>query len=451
MAHPSALRRLRGSSLLLLLCVALLATRCEVAPWYVAMPLATGLDRPVYVAAPWGDPRLFVVERSGRIRVVDGETGAVQGTLLDISSRVGGQVDQGLWGLAFPNDYAESGHLYVFYHDVAGNSVVSRFVADDPAADFADPLSEVQLLRVANSGLRSIGGTLVFGPADGMLYVGFGAGDPTTTEWDAQRLTSLRGKIVRIDVSGGPRDPYSVPPDNPFVGDPDPAVRPEIWALGLHNPFRFDFDPISGDLWIGENGRTLNENGRTRYEELDFAPAGAGGLNFGWPVHAATVCRAPQPSVPCEDPSAPVQFTFPVYSYAHGSHCSIVGGMAYRGSLPWFHGHYVFADRCSNHVWVRSPAGASPPWMADVTARLTAQGASFAGISALARDGHGEPYLVSRDNGRVYRIQLGLDGDHDGIFDGADNCRFVANRDQADTDGDGLGDLCDRYNDEVPL
>ena len=249
---------------------------------------------------------------------------------------------------------------------------------------------------------------------------------------------------MRIDVSGGPRDPYTVPADNPFVGDPTPGVRPEIWALGLHNPFRFDFDPITAELWIGENGRTINENGRTRFEEIDFAPAGAGGLNYGWPVQAANVCRAPRTGFPCEDPAAPVQFTFPVYSYPHGSSCSVVGGMAYRGSLPWLHGHYFFADRCNNHVWVRSPAGVVPAWMADVTARLTAEGASFASISALTRDGFGEPYLVSRDNGRVYRIQLGLDGDFDGIPDGADNCPFVANRDQADSDGDGHGDLCDR-------
>jgi glucose/arabinose dehydrogenase len=451
MSHPNALRGLRRSSLLLVAAAALLAVSCDLSPWYVAMPIATGLDRPVTVAAPWGDTRLFVVEQRGRIRVVDPVTGVVQGTFLDISTRVGMQIDQGLWGLAFPADYAESGHFYVFYHDISGDSVVSRFVADDPAANFADPLSERELMRVANAGLRSIGGTVQFGPLDGMLYAGFGAGDPTATEFDAQRLTSLRGKIVRIDVSGGPTDPYTVPADNPFVGDPTPGVRPEIWALGLHNPFRFDFDPISGDLWIGENGRTINENGRTRFEELDFAPAGAAGLNYGWPVHAANVCRAPRTGFPCEDPAAPVQFTFPVYSYPHGASCYVVGGMAYRGFLPWLHGHYVFADRCSSKVWVRSPEGVTPAWMADVTARLTAEGASFAGMSAIARDGFGEPHIVSRDNGRVYRVQLGLDEDHDGIPDGADNCRFHANRDQADADGDGRGDLCDRNMDEHPL
>jgi hypothetical protein len=448
MSHRKRLGGLGRTSALLLAAAALFSARCELAPWYVAMPVAMGLARPVYATAPAGDPRLFVVEQRGRIRVIDPETGAVQGTFLDIATRVGSQIDQGLWGLAFPSDYAESGHFYVFYHDVAGHSMVSRFVADDPASNQADPLSEVALMRVANAGLRSIGGTLQFGPQDGMLYAGFGAGDPVATELDAQRLTSLRGKIVRIDVRGGARDPYAVPADNPFVGDPDPAVHPEIWALGLHNPFRFDFDPATGDLWIGENSRTISENGRTRFEELDFAPAGAAGLNFGWPVHAATVCRAPQPNLPCENPAAPVSFTFPVHSYTHGSSCSIVGGMAYRGLLPWFHGHYVFADRCSNRVKVRSPMGASPVWTADVTPRLTADGASFAGITALSRDGYGEPHLVSRDNGRVYRIQLGLDSDHDGISDGPDNCRYVANRNQADADADGRGDLCDRFMDQ---
>ena len=447
MSHPRALRGLRRTSSLLLAAVALLATRCELAPWYVAVPVAMGLERPVYLAAPWGDPRLFVVEQRGRIRLVDAVTGVVDATFLDIRTRVGGLIDQGLWGLAFAPDYTESGHFYVFYHDTAGDSVVSRFVADDPAGNFADPLSEVELMRVPPV-QRAIGGTLQFGPADGMLYVGFGAGDPTATEWDAQRLTSLRGKILRIDVSGGPLDPYAVPADNPFVDDPTPGVRPEIWALGLHNPFRFDFDPITAELWIGESGRAVGENGSTRFEEIDFAPAGTGGLNFGWPVHSGIACRAPRTGFPCEDPDAPGRFTFPVHHYAHGTSCSVVGGMAYRGSLPWLHGYYVFADRCNNRVTVRSPAGVTPEWMADVTLRLTSAGASFAGIAALARDGFGEPYVVNRDNGRVYRVQLGLDYDLDGIPDGPDNCRLAANRDQTDSDGDGRGDLCDRNLDE---
>ena len=409
------------------------------------MPVAMGLDRPVYVAAPWGDPRLFVVEQRGRIRVVDPVTGAVQGTFLDIATRVGTQIDQGLWGLAFPADYAESGHFYVFYHDVAGDSVVSRFVADDPAGDFADPLSEVVLLRVANAGLRSIGGTLQFGPADGMLYAGFGAGDPTATEWDAQRLTSLRGKIVRIDVSGGPAGSLHGPRGQPLRRRSHPRRAPRDLGPRPPQPLPLRLRP--------DHRRPLDRRERAHRSARTAAPAStrstsrrrapAASTTAG-PSRPPTSAARPGRATPARTPLRPVQFTFPVHSYPHGSSCSVVGGMAYRGSLPWFHGHYVFADRCSNHVWVRSPAGVAPAWMADVTARLTAEGASFAGITALARDGFGEPYLVSRDNGRVYRVQLGLDGDFDGISDGADNCRFVANRDQADSDGDGHGDLCDR-------
>jgi glucose/arabinose dehydrogenase len=403
-------------------------------PMLVAVQVATGLNHPVYMAAPWGDTRLFVVEQAGKIRAVDPVNQTVLGTFLDIQTRVGSAGDQGLWSVAFPPDYADSGHFYVLYQAPNGDGVVSRFVADDPAGNFADPLSEMVLLRVPMGGVRDLGGALQFGPADGMLYVGIGDGGVTL---DAQSLSSLRGKMLRLDVSGGPRDAYRVPGDNPFAGA-SPPTRREIWALGLHDPYRADFDIATGELWIADRGRI-------RAEELDVEAAGDGGRNYGWPIHEGTICLRSRPDLglPCESPTAPVRFTFPVYDYNHAEACSIIGGVPYRGGATWAHGHYMFADQCNDHVMIHAPLALGGGWVADVTQRVTSAGASFLRIEALSHDGYGEAHIVSRDNGRVYRVQPGYDSDQDGVMDPADNCPFVSNRDQLDSDGTGPGDACD--------
>jgi hypothetical protein len=137
-----------------------------------------------------------------------------------------------------------------------------------------------------------------------------------------------------------------------------------------------------------------------------------------------------------------VRFTFPLHDYAHGTKCSIIGGVPYRGGAAWAHGKYIFADACNDHVMVHQ-ALVEDAWVTDVTQRVTSAGASFANIAALARDGIGEAHLVSRDNGSVYRIQPGYDSDQDGVMEPVDNCPFVSNRDQLDSDGSGPGDACD--------
>jgi glucose/arabinose dehydrogenase len=426
-------RALRGAPrrTLLLLAAALAAclSACEQLPWYVAYPLATGLDRPVALAAPAGDPRLFVVSQAGRVLLVDPVSGAVQVTFLDISQRVGTQGEQGLRALAFAPDYAQSGFFYLLYQNAFGTTVLSRFVAADPAGDHADSRSELVLLQVAIPGTANLGGSLAFG-----------TGTTASVQWDAQGNTTLRGKVARIDVRGGPRDPYSIPPDNPFADAQ--TGRRETWALGLHDPQRLEFDPATGELWIAERGRDVAE-------EVDVVPPGAGGRNFGWPMHEGAACRSPRPANPCEDPAAPVALTFPSFEYAHGASCAIVGGIPYRGALPWFGGYYLFADACSDHVFVHTPLEAVPSWQADVTARLMGQPSPFSGLASVARDGYGEPYLVSRDDGTVYRVQLGLDADLDGLPDVGDNCPTVSNRDQTDSDGDGRGDACDLHDGTV--
>ncbi len=420
-----------GAPLLLLaLALPLVAARC---PRFVAVPVAEGLALPVFAAAPAGDPRLFVVEQGGRIRTVDPLSGQVTSTFLDLSNRVSLLSDEGLWGLAFAPDYAAGGHFYVLYHDRQHRVVVSRFVAPDPTAGDADPTSEFVVLRVAMSSTsQRMATSLQFGPHDGMLYVALGDGG---SSWSAQDLRVLRGKLLRLDVRGGARDPYAIPSDNPYAGANPAVTRQEIWAVGLHDPFRFDFDPLSGELWLGDVGVDLAH-------EIDRAPAGVAPLNFGWPVHEGRACvwSRPELGFPCEDPAAPVRFHFPFLEVPDGESCHVVGGAPYRH--PWFQRLYVFSDRCSDRVLAIPDSGAGPDAI-DVTGWLTEEGAAFDDVTAVARDGLGELHVVSRGNGRVYRLLVGYDTDGDGVNDARDNCVLSTNRDQADDDGDGVGNACD--------
>jgi hypothetical protein len=360
-----------------------------------ATRVAAGLNGPIYLTAPPGDPRLFVVERGGRIRIV--EDGAVLATpFLDIRAKIGLTGEQGLLGLAFPDDYAASGEFYVYYNDLAGDSVLSRFVTSaDP--DRADPTSERVVLVVDQPAGRTNhkGGTIAFSPADGMLYWALGDGggsnDPDNLAQDPQ---SLLGKMLRLDVGGGPASTYSIPPDNPFRGND--GVHDEIWALGFRNPFRFSFDRATGDLWIGDVGQGQRE-------EVDFEAAGdPGGRNYGWKVHEGTRCHLPQPGLPCESPSAPDRFTFPVHEYTthENGTCAITGGVVYRGSVRSLVGAYLFSDFCSSRLQARRRDGR----VFDLSEKLRVDAGSIDGVAALGEDGFGEVYLVSLESGDVHRL-----------------------------------------------
>jgi glucose/arabinose dehydrogenase len=389
----------------------------------------------VLVAAPEGDSRLFVVERAGRIRIVDAVTGAIQEPpFLDIHTRVAGGGERGLLGLAFAPDFASSGEFYVYYLDAfTFESVISRFTLSNPTDPVANPGSEEVVLRVAQpSASNHKGGTLEFGPLDGMLYWGSGDGGGSNDFFNnSQNPDSLLAKMLRLDVSAGVAG-YSVPPDNPFVG-PD-GVRDEIWDMGLRNPFRFGFDRETGALWIADVGQGQRE-------EVDLEAPLDGGHNYGWVVQEGTRCNVPDhPSGPCEDPLAPVRFTFPVDEYDHsGGNCAITGGHPYRGSSPGWQGTYFFADYCSERIWSLSPSLVRT----ERTVGLAAFGAVFGGIVAISEDGYGELYLTNLDLGTIHHVQLTRDGDGDRLPDAGDNCPLVSNRDQADADGDGTGDACE--------
>src|SRR6476469_2951873 len=279
--------------------------------------VAAGLVFPLYLTAPPGDPRLFIVEKGGAIRIVK-DGGLLPAPFLDLSSRVSSGAEQGLLGLAFDPAYAANGRFVVHYTDVSGNTTIAayRVTADNP--DLADPASEAVLLTVEQPFANHNGGQILFGP-DGMLYIGLGAGggggDPGGR---GQSLTDLLGDILRVDVTSGTS--YTVPPDNPFVGRAD--ARPEVWSYGLRNPWRFSFDAATGDLYIADVGAGA-------WEEVDVVTPAAG--------------------AGCD----PSQFTLPVLEYAHSQGCSISGGYVYRGAaIPALQGHYFYADYCSG--WVRS-------------------------------------------------------------------------------------------------
>jgi glucose/arabinose dehydrogenase len=302
------------------------------------LEVASGLSFPLYLTAPPGDlTRLFIVEKTGAIRII--KNGALlQEPFLNISGQVTGGMEQGLLGLAFPPDYAASGRFVVHYTDTAGDTKLSVFHVSTNG-DLADPASEQVLLTVDQPFPNHNGGQIVFGP-DGYLYLGLGdgggAGDP---EGRGQDLSELLGSILRLDVQSGTA--YTVPPDNPFVGQ-QPAIRPEIWSYGLRNPWRFSFDPGTGDLYIADVGQD-------KIEEIDVATSesGAGrGVNYGWSIMEGSQCLG---GGECDQAG----LTLPTFEYGRNQGCSIIGGYVYRGSeLPALQGLYFYGDFCQQ--WVHS-------------------------------------------------------------------------------------------------
>ena len=340
-------------------------------PELVLNAFVTGLDSPVYLThAGDGSGRLFVVEQRGLVRIV--REGLLEAQpFLDIRDRVSCCGERGLLSVAFPADYEIKGDFYVNYTDLSGDTVVSRFsVTED--ANVADAGSEELLLTVPQPYANHNGGQLAFGPQDGYLYIGMGdggsAGDPQNY---AQNPASLLGKMLRIDVESDQR-PYAIPADNPFVQEPE--YRPEIWALGLRNPWRFSFDRASGDLYIGDVGQG-------QYEEIDFqATSSGGGENYGWRIMEGAHCYE---SPGCETEG----LVLPVTEYDHSQGCSVTGGFVYRGGkYPRMQGLYLFGDYCSGRVWGLSFDDGS--WDSAVLVKTAHR------IVSLGEDEAGNVYLI---------------------------------------------------------
>jgi glucose/arabinose dehydrogenase len=352
-------------------------------PVPVALQEVAGVVFPLYLTSPPGDSRLFIVEKGGAIRIVkDGSL--LPSPFLDLSSKVSGGPEQGLLGLAFDPGYATNGRFIVHYTDVSGNTTLSAYRVSATDPDQADPATETILLTVEQPFPNHNGGQILFGP-DGMLYLGLGdggsGGDPGGR---GQSLADLLGDILRLDVSSGTS--YTVPPDNPFVGQTGP--RPEVWSYGLRNPWRFSFDAATGDLYIGDVGQNV-------WEEVDVVAAAAGagrGANFGWNVTEGRHCYA---SPGCDTS----QFTMPVLEYSHAQGCSISGGYVYRGAaIPALQGHYFYADFCSG--WVRSFRMQDGQAVEPYQWPTLAPGGS---VTSFGQDAAGELYIMIAE-GRVFRI-----------------------------------------------
>jgi glucose/arabinose dehydrogenase len=343
-----------------------------------------GFERPVLVTAPAGDrERLFVVEQTGAVRIVrNGDV--LPRPFLDLRDHVTAMGESGLLSIAFAPDYAESGLLYAFYNareGAYGDIRISelRRSLDDP--DVVDPSSERVLLTITKPYENHNGGMLQFGP-DGYLYASVGDGDPGAVYpagFFSQRLDSLLGSILRIDPRAG--DPYTVPPDNPFLGRPD--ARPEIWAYGLRNPWRFWWDGTTSTL-------VLPDVGSTSREELNVVAGTAGGLNFGWPCFEGTLVF--DASATCENAVAPV-LDWPRES----PRCAVIGGVVIRDTrIPALTGRYLYGDFCAGTITAASIEGTRITATDDLDIAVPR-------LTSFGMDGAGRVYATSA-GGDVYRL-----------------------------------------------
>ncbi|BCX04577.1 MAG: glucose dehydrogenase [Candidatus Roseilinea sp.] len=343
--------------------------------------IADGLESPTYLThAGDGSGLLYITEQPGRVRVWrDGQL--LPTPFLDLTEHVGDRGnEQGLLSIAFSPDFAQSRRFFVNYTDTGGDTVISGFIANADGLT-ADPSSEWVVMRIEQPYANHNGGLIKFGP-DGMLYIGMGdggaAGDPQNF---AQNMRSLLGKMLRIDVSqSSEAEPYRVPADNPRLGD---GVRPEIWASGLRNPWRFSFDRVTGDMFIADVGQNA-------FEEINFQPANQGGQNYGWKFREGFAPYAGDPGT--------LALTDPIHQYAHREGgCSVTGGYVYRGSaLPALVGAYIYGDFCSGLIWTLRPNG-NGEWQNDVLFSTPYN------ISSFGEDESGELYVLDR-NGGVYKL-----------------------------------------------
>jgi glucose/arabinose dehydrogenase len=344
--------------------------------------VAHGLEFPLYLTAPAGDDRLFIVEKGGRIRIV--ENGSLRpDPFLDISSLVSGGSEQGLLGLAFHPDYASNGRFFVDYTDTSGDTRIVQYqVSTD--ANRAEPSSARILLTIEQPYSNHNGGQLAFGP-DGYLYVGMGdggsGGDP---QGHGQNAGDLLGSLLRLDVSADTG--YAIPADNPWVDST--GARGEVWSIGLRNPWRFSFDRSNGDLYIADVGQ--NE-----IEEVNVSPGAGGGgrgANYGWNIMEGNSCFS---SGSCDSSG----LVLPVTQYTHADGCSVTGGYVYRGeAIPSLQGTYFYADYCSG--WVRSFRHENGTATEQRSWPSLAPGG---GVPSFGEDASGELYVMSADGG-VYRV-----------------------------------------------
>ncbi len=342
----------------------------------VLTPYIDGFQAPVDIAWRVGDPAIYIVDQPGVITpVVNGVSGA---PALDISDLVACCGEQGLLGLAFHPDQSLA---YVNYTDSAGDTVVAEYVVEADGVFNAG--SRRTVITIDQPYPNHNGGDVAFGP-DGMLYIGMGdggsGGDP---ERHALAPNDLLGKMLRIDPLASGDQPYTVPADNPYVGVE--GTRAEIWSYGLRNPWRFNFDSETGDLWIADVGQG-------DWEEVNVARVSEGGgraVNFGWSAFEGTH--------PYNSDQGTAGAVPPIYEYSHDDGCSVSGGAVYRGdAIPSLRGWYLFSDYCTGNVWALSAVPGGAPAVVTL--------GNAGSVSAIVEGPDGELYVLSYGDGIVLRI-----------------------------------------------
>lgn len=344
--------------------------------------VALGFDQPTHVTTPPGETtRVFVVEQTGVIRLIKDGT-VLPDPFLDISPLVTCCLDgKGMLSMVFHPGFAQNGRFWVYYVDLGLNTRVEEY-AISANLDVADPGSAAEVLTLPQALEAHLGGQLAFGP-DGFLYIALGdGGEDGDPAGNGQNLGTLQGSLLRIDAVPGAG--YQIPADNPFVTTA--GARPEIWAYGLRNPWRYSFDRATGDLYIGDVGEDL-------WEEIDIQPASSpGGENYGWNVAEGNHCFL--------DPGCDLAaFTPPAYEYGHDPGCSVTGGFVYRGTVfPLLDGTYFYADFCEGVVrsfrFQGAPVG-HRSWEPELGVLNQ--------IVSFGQDGNGELYVLTRE-GALYKM-----------------------------------------------
>lgn len=362
--------------------------QAQTAPSLTLTQFATGFSVPVGIEH-CGDSRLFIVQQRGLIKILNANGTTNSAAFLDISSLVSSSGNErGLLGLAFHPNYAQNGYFYVNYTQASGGATrISRFSVNPNDPNDALENSEVVLLTISQPYSNHNGGQLRFGP-DGYLYIGMGdGGSANDPQNNGQSTTTLLGKMLRIDVDNG--TPYGIPESNPYYGQTNP--KPEIWATGMRNPWRFSFDRCTDDLWIADVGQDV-------YEEINVEPAGdAGGRNYGWRCYEGNNTFN---TSGCGNQS---NYTFPIYTYAHSTPngCSVTGGFVYRGGIyGGMFGWYLFTDYCSGRIWGSYPNGSGGFNTSVLTTNITVTN----NLATFGEDYRGELYLAGQSNGRIYKI-----------------------------------------------
>lgn len=337
---------------------------------------ATGFTAPVEITHA-NDTRMFVVQQNGIIKIVQPNGNINSTNFLDISSKITYGGERGLLGLAFHPQYATNGYFFVYYNDTSGNITVARYTRSSNS-DVADATTEKIILNQPKPFDNHNGGSIHFAP-DGYLWIvtgdGGSGGDPNN---NGQNKNSLLGKLLRLDINS--TGPYNIPPDNPFVGT-DGAD--EVWAYGLRNAWKFNFDTVSGNVMIADVGQG-------NIEEINRMPITQAGLNYGWR------CYEGNNTYNTSGCAAQSTMTFPVAAYDHsGGRCSITGGYVYRGSLyPALQGKYIFADYCSRQIGILN-SDDSITWSA-----------AFSGnnFSTFGINNQNELFVAAVNNGKIFRV-----------------------------------------------